>query len=336
MRLTAALLTALLFAAHAAWADWHNAVKVIADGRFRVATPAGNGEVPIYVSADWSHPLPGIRRVVIVMHGIGRDADAYMRTGLAARDTAGGEGQASLLIAPQFLADVDVTTWRLPATVLHWDAGNWAAGEPAHGPAPLSTFDVFDALLMHLADRTVLPDLTTVVIAGHSAGGQVVQRYAVVGRGGVALLARGIHLRYVVANPSSYLYLSPDRPEKVDAASCPLLNRWRYGLEAAPPYVGATAGLETRYAARDVVYLLGTADVDPRHPDLETGCAAEAEGAYRLVRGTNYFAYMKARHPQGLVQRMAFVPNVAHSGGRMFRSVCGLAALFDRPGCSGL
>ena len=193
----------------------------------------------------------------------------------------------------------------------------------AHGPAPLSTFDVFDALLMRLADRTVLPDLTTVVIAGHSAGGQVVQRYAVVGRGDVALLVRGIYLRYVVANPSSYLYLSPDRPEKVDAASCPLLNRWRYGLEAAPPYVGATAGLETRYAARDVVYLLGTADVDPRHPDLETGCAAEAEGAYRLVRGTNYFAYMKARHPQGLVQRMALVPNVAHSGGRMFRSVCG-------------
>src|SRR5579872_3421190 len=213
MRLVAALLTALLFAAQAARAaDWHNAVKVIADGRFSVTTPAGSGEVPIYVSADWSHPLPGIRRVVIVMHGIDRDADVYMRTGLTARETAGSEGQASLLIAPQFLADIDVTTWRLPATVLHWDAGNWAAGEPAHEPAPLSTFDVFDALLARLADRTLLPDLTTVVIAGHSAGGQVVQRYAVVGRGDAALLERGIRMRYVVANPSSYLYLSQDRP----------------------------------------------------------------------------------------------------------------------------
>jgi hypothetical protein len=301
-----------------------------------VTTPQGSGAVPITVSADWSQPLPGIRRAVIVVHGVGRNADAAMRVGQAARAAAGTDGQATLLIVPQFLADIDVEILHPPAATLHWAADNWAAGTPAHGPAPLSAFDVFDALLQRLADRAILPDLATVVVAGHSAGGQVVQRYSIVGRGESALLAHGVRVRYVVANPSSYLYFSDDRPEKVDQASCPRFNHWRFGLVGAPPYVGNTAGLEQSVAARDVIYLLGTADIDPHHPDLEISCAAEAEGSYRLERGLNYFSYLRSRHPGGFAQRLALVQGVAHNAGQMFNSACGLAALFDRPGCPGL
>lgn len=334
--IAAQLVVLSLFAHVAAAQSWHNPVKAVAQDRFIATAPAGSGAVPIYVSSDWSHPLPGIRRVVIMVHGIDRDADVYLRVAQRAGSAAGPEGEATLLIAPQFLADVDVAAFDLPTSVLRWNAGNWAAGEPAHGPAPLSAFDVFDALLQHLADRTLLPDLATVVVAGHSAGGQVVNRYSIVGRGEALLVARGNHVRYVIANPSSYLYLSDDRPEKVDPTACPDFNRWRFGLLHAPPYVGDTTGIEATFATRDVIYLLGTADIDPHHPELETNCAAEAEGPYRLVRGTNYFAYLKARHPTGFVQRLAFVPGVAHQGGRMFNSACGLAALFDRPGCPGL
>jgi trehalose 6-phosphate synthase len=56
------------------------------------------------------------------------------------------------------------------------------------------------------------PDLKTVVLAGHSGGGQLVHRYAVVGKAPAALASAGIHLRYVVANPSSYVYFSDARP----------------------------------------------------------------------------------------------------------------------------
>ena len=44
------------------------------------------------------------------------------------------------------------------------------------------------------------------VIFGNSAGGQFVNRYAAVGRGPGALAARGIQTRFIVANPSTYLY----------------------------------------------------------------------------------------------------------------------------------
>jgi hypothetical protein len=335
-RITTLLGVLLCVARAASAATWDRPLKVVAPDRFTVTTPAGSGVVPVYVSADWSHPLPGIRRVVIMVHGVGRNADSYFRSVLAASDAAGADPQTTLLIAPQFLADVDVAAFHLPSTMLHWDADNWQAGQPAHGPAAVPAFDVFDALLRRVVDRALLPALTTVVVAGHSAGGQVVHRYSIVGRGEGALLSHGVHVRYVVANPSSYLYLSAERPERVDAATCPEFNRWRYGLLDPPPYVGSTAGLDAPFAARDVIYLLGTADVDPHQSDLATNCAAEAEGAYRLVRGTNYFAYLKTRYRDGFAHRLALVPGVAHQGRRMFTSACGLAALFDHPGCPGL
>jgi hypothetical protein len=37
---------------------------------------------------------------------------------------------------------------------------------------------VLDEMLLALADRTVFPNLARVVVSGHSAGGQIVQRYA--------------------------------------------------------------------------------------------------------------------------------------------------------------
>ncbi len=346
-------MVAAVWFSHSASADspWHNPVKVVADTALTVGTtagttatgtatmgttPAGSGEVRLYVSADWSQPLPGITRAVIVVHGVERDADVAMRAANRARAAAGPAGQDTLLIAPQFLTDIDVETFHLPAAVLHWNNERWEAGYPADGPAPLSAFDVFDAIMQRLADRARLPNLAQVVLAGHSAGGQVVQRYSVVGRAEAALAPRGLPLRYVVANPSSYLYLTDDRPMPVDPVACPGFNRWKYGLPAAPPYVGDTAGLEAKFAARQVIYLLGTADTDPHHPALDTSCGAEAEGPYRLARGQAYFAYLQARHPGTLAQHMALVPGVAHQGGAMFASACGLAALFDRPGCPNL
>ncbi len=301
-----------------------------------VTTAAGSGEVPIYLSADWSQKLPDIRRAVIVVHGVGRNAASYWRGAEAARVAAGPAGEDTLLIVPQFLGDIDIATHHLPDTMLHWNTDTWAAGEPAHGPVPLAAFDVFDAILKRLADKALLPNLAQVVLAGHSAGGQVVQRYSVVGRGEAALAVRGLTLRYVVADPSSYLYFSDDRPMPVDPAACPRFDRWRYGLKGAPPYVGDTTGMEANFAARHVVYLLGTADNDPHHPELDTSCGAEAEGPHRLARGLAYYTYLQARHPGTLAQRVALVPGVAHNGAKMFGSACGLAALFDRPGCPDL
>jgi pimeloyl-ACP methyl ester carboxylesterase len=92
-----------------------------------------------------------------------------------------------------------------------WTLRGWIGGGAAVGPAPIGSFEALDAMLAMLADRKRFPALTRVVVAGHSGGGQVVQRYAVVGEGPAALAAVGVDVRYVVANPSSYLYFDASR-----------------------------------------------------------------------------------------------------------------------------
>jgi len=318
-------------------------VKVVADQRLTVKGSTGTGVLPLYVSGDWTRPEPDVTRAVLVFHGLLRDADVYLKSGETALAEAGDAGHGTLLIVPQFLADMDIRAHGLPADTLRWGRDSWMAGDPAHGPAPVSSFEAIDAILARLADRTLFPNLKTVVVAGHSGGGQVVERYAVVGKGEAALTAKGILVRYVVANPSSYVYFSPDRPLPTGgtgpfagAAACPAFNDWKYGFGALPPYVaGATvAGLESRFATRDVIYLLGTADTNPNHPALDKSCEGEAEGPYRFARGHAFFAYLQARHPAGLAQRLWEVPGVGHDGAKMLGSACGLAALFDKPGCA--
>ncbi|MBN8889785.1 MAG: hypothetical protein ABS99_10470 [Acetobacteraceae bacterium SCN 69-10] len=303
-------------------------------GRISVPGPqGGSGLAPVYLSADWTAPQPGVTRAVIVMHGLARNADTYFAAGLAARQAAGPAGAATLVIAPRILGAQDVVELHAPADMLRWRHGNWAGGAAATAPVPASSFAVFDAIIARLADRALFPALREIVVAGHSAGGQVVQRYAAVAPDNPALAREGIGLRYVVANPSTYVYFTPARPWPT--AACPGYNAWKYGFASRlPAYVqGDPASLERRYRGRDVTYLLGTLDTDPNHPALDKSCAAEAEGPSRYTRGHAYFAALQADAGGPLAQRLFDVPGVGHNGHRMFTSPCGLAALFETPGC---
>jgi pimeloyl-ACP methyl ester carboxylesterase len=205
----------------------------------------------------------------------------------------------------------------------------WAQGLPARAPSPVSSFAAVDAVLARLADRRRFPDLRVVVLAGHSAGGQFVQRYAVVGQGEAVLRASGIHLRYVVANPSTYLVVGAMR-RAGDDTSCRGVGRWKYGLEDAPAYVARPLDADTLlkdYLRRDVVYLLGTADTDPQGDGLDRSCAAEAQGPTRFARGLAFVARLEELFP-GTPQQLRQVPGVGHHSAAMFTSAPGLRALF--------
>jgi len=317
-------------------------VKVIAPQTLNITTAKGTGTVALYVSRDWSKPQPDVTRALLIFHGRLRNADVYNASGQKAVASAGAEGKTTILITPQFLTKMDTDAFHLPPAFLRWTSEGWMSGEDARSPAAISSFSVIDAILARLADRATFPNLKEVVLAGHSAGGQVMQRYAVVGRGEAALVKQGIHVHYVVSNPSSYIYFSDDRPlpkggfAPFNGASCKDFDHWKYGPIDPPPYVGTEsfADIEARYAKRDVIYLLGLDDTDPNHPVLDKTCSGEAEGPYRLFRGESYFRYMQSRHPDGLNQKVYTVPHVGHDGDKMFNSQCGLAAIFNIGTCT--
>jgi pimeloyl-ACP methyl ester carboxylesterase len=335
--IASAMLVVLASASSPAWtadedAPHHRAVKEVATLRISVGN---RGTLPLYVSADWSNPLPEITRAVLVVHGRLRNADVYFKSARTAQATAGDAGKTTLMIVPQFLAGVDIDTYHLPADTLRWTLEGWEGGDPALAPAPVSSFEALDAILARLADRKLFPNLRQVVVAGHSGGGQVVQRYAIAGKGEPALTQQGIGVRYVVANPSSYAYFNNERPEPSIAASCPGYNDWKYGMEARPAYLAdpPAAALEQAYVARRVIYLLGTLDTNPDHPALDKSCMAEAEGPYRYARGHAYAATMAARDAGTPNHSVRDVKGVGHDGDKMLTSSCGLKALFDLPGC---
>jgi pimeloyl-ACP methyl ester carboxylesterase len=272
---------------------------------------------------------------VLVLHGRLRNADTYFKSALTAQTAAGDTGKATLMIVPQFLSRIDVDAYHLAPDTLHWSLEGWEGGDAAEGPKPASSFDALDTILAKLADHALFPNLKQVVVAGHSGGAQVVQRYAITAKAEAALKSAGIAVRYVVANPSSYAYFNDKRPDQAIAASCPGYNDWKYGMDQRPPYLAtpSIAELEKTYVSRRVIYLLGTKDTNPNHPALDKSCMGEAEGPYRYARGHSYFDVMKARDNGTPNHSLWDVAGVGHDGDKMLTSACGLKALFDLPGC---
>jgi len=287
----------------------------------------GDAQLPVFASQDWSRPLPAVRRAVIVVHGYDRNAADYLRHVMDARPPAD-----TIVIAPQFLAVEDIAAHHLPASVLRWKRERWSGGEPAEGPAALSAFDALDALIARLDDRARFPNLNHIILAGFSAGGQLVQRYAAVGRGPAS-----VALSYVVGSPSSFAYFGDQRPLPVE--DCPAFNRWKYGFAGGlPPYVLGAVGqgipaLEQRYVARPVTYLVGAADNNPEHRFLDKTCGAEAQGASRLARTIGFFTILHQRDGDNLKQGMHVIGGVAHNAAKIFASPCGRAALFGEGEC---
>jgi pimeloyl-ACP methyl ester carboxylesterase len=292
---------------------------VAAIGPGRLTLDAGDQRVvmPLFSNREhWVAPDPALRLAVIVVHGRQRNADEYLHI---AQDAA--RGVECLIIAPQFITLTDTQNRDVSGDLLRWTESEWMGGALATLPVPVSGFAVLDELVAHLRERRWFPALQTIVVVGHSGGAQVVQRYAV-------LTEQTERVRFVIANPSSYVYFNSDRPRAdggfapPDAARFPGYNDWKYGLQARPAYGGALTdgALEQRYIGRDITYVLGQADCDPAHAALDRSAAAAAQGDNRLARGRAYFRYLQQRHGGALKHRMIEVPGVGHDPRGIFSS----------------
>jgi hypothetical protein len=286
--------------------------------------------VQYYRSFEIARLNPQIRRVLIIVHGLDRNSGSLFTTGILVAE-ARNNLRETLVLSPYFQALDDNPS----PDEYYWATGGWARGHLSltGGPTPrVSSYEVVDRILRVMADTSVVPALEEVVVAGHSAGGQYVHRFA--SGSPVENEIPRLQYRYAVANPSTFLYLGPERPDGQggfavpDVAACPDYNRWHRGLEDRNTYMNRLTPEEIRghLVGRDLRILMGTADTGTA--DLDMTCGGMLQGEHRYDRGLNIMAYMEGFFP-GHGHRDYPVWGVGHSSRQMFTSFSGLRAIYD-------
>jgi hypothetical protein len=299
-----------------------------------------------------------VQRALILVHGAARNADDYFCVATKAAQLWQQQQQHTLsssakvtsdnilVLAPRFVTPTDEPFDKTAATIpnlLQWKddgSGPWRYGANAIFPAVaaannVSSYDAMDQLVSFLHNE--FPQLQHLTIAGHSSGGQFVQRYSLLTSSSVIPPLRSTSLsaeklsssstnhhlttktrvktnawsplttanqngnkqfqvRFVVANPSSYAYLTPLRfveemgvwimPKQNDnTTSCgSQYNEYPWGLQPPTPSSSmkndpssvivvpykdralealqnnVTALIERFLQQRRVVYLIGSVD----------------------------------------------------------------------------
>lgn len=309
--------------------------------------------VPQLVPLAGNHTLDsnhaGLTSAIIVVHDFTRDAQATLAM---VSSLAGANNASTIILAPQFLIDFDIARFadRLPERgkmFARWALGGWENGGDSIARAPqkpVSAFTTLDLLLLYLGDRQFFPDLKRITVAGHGAGGDFVQRYAAAGRAMDILEKQNVPVRFLVANASSYLYLTTLRPKggrqqgftNATAAACPDFNSYGYGLEKLNDYVRRVGAndIKLKYATREITYLVGE-KAGTGDPFPETGCAAMLQGLDRPARALNYSIYLSQLYGELISGKQKFftVPRAGYDAGTLFGSFCGMSVLFGDGVC---
>lgn len=218
-----------------------------------------------------------VERAIIVIHGSGLNAKDYYDKTVAEAIAEGVNLSKTDIIAPQFfeheLDGIPIFPWNNYYT---WSSG-WRWGNLAHNHNR-SSFAMIDHIVGQLMDHR--PNLQTIVIAGQSAGGQFVDRYAV----GTEVAHPGVDMRFWAANPSTNVWYTTDRPE----ATCSGFNNYGYGLDNLNTYMSnsTVSEIRDRAIARDIFWTVG--ELDTGSSGLDTSCRANAQGANRNERWENH------------------------------------------------
>lgn len=298
-----------------------------------------------YIPYISNHPLyqrnDDIQHVILAIHSANHDAIMAYNDCMELINSHGNLNKSTLVIAPQFLMEKHIKS-STDKNLLFWKVSPfWGSSisttKSAGKDLRISAYSILVQLISSICSRTTFPNVQRLTILGHSAGGQLVNRFAASNTVEFDVVRpAGVHCRYIVMNPSSYVYFSPKRsvngsirnfsvpPPKV-IENHPGYNNYGYGLDKLYSYhrkEGLTAEkIRQRYPQRNVIYLLGEKDC---HSDSSMSVHPHAmlEGENRLERGKIYYGHLIDEFGPSIknTQRMVIIPKVGHSGREMMLS----------------
>ncbi len=235
-------------------------------------------------------------RMLIVMHGVLRNADEY-------RDDSAGMAErfGALVIAPKFDA-TRFPSWR-------YQQGGIRGPDSRPRTSDEWTYAFIPKIAREIRRIEGRPQMPYWII-GHSAGGQFVARMS-------AFQDTGAE-RLVAANPGSDLFPTRDMT-------------FGYGFGGLPESLSSDDRLKS-YLAAPLTLFLGTAD---DHPDenFDGSAPAMKQGAGRYQRGLECFRRgreLAAERRWAFNWRLVEAPGIAHDHSKMFDHPQCEVALFGR------
>ena len=328
-------------------------VKAVPDCERWTTFGSGPSRSLIYSTHNLDTRHPEVMRALIMVHGANRNADHYFETATAAGFLAGALAN-TIIIAPRFAAGND----KVASGELLWPerGDTWRSGGMSPANTSISAFDFVDEIVRKLANKKNFPNLTRVVVAGHSAGGQFTNRYEMSNK--IDGTLAGITMSYVVANPSSYAWPSAVRPlptgdanpqdaykESLGSAGDSVHSNFTYGAfdsTKAQRYDLWPAGLKNRsgYTAqmtddqlkkqlvtRSTTYLLGQVDVLPLG-GFDSSATAMAQGPTRRARGEAFAKYVN--ETLGAHHSIIIVPECGHNDRCIFTTDIVFPSIFPK------
>jgi poly(3-hydroxybutyrate) depolymerase len=270
-RATATLFVAMLLAAPSVAGEYSTQTFLVDDG-----------DMPRRVVAHIYKPaaLPTKAPILVIMHGLNRDARGYLRTWEPLAEKYG-----AVLVAPEFAK----AGWPKSR---HYAQGNLLGANRRSKPPGAWSFIAMERAVKIAAHATGAKD-DSFLLYGHSAGGQFVHRYIMVTGG------RGV-IKAVAANSGWYMW--PDE-----------LRRYPFGVG------GYRRNLKQAFARR-LTILAGERDNNPDAKNLARSANAMAQGKTRLERARNFFAAARiaaGRNGATFNWRFATVPDAGHSNRKM-------------------
>ena len=299
---------------------------------------------PYYRSVDIDSGSADLRYAVVSIHGSGRNADEHFNIINNATSSV-GIADSTIVLAPLFLSQEDVTQNGLDSTVLYWSDSDWNAGDLSRNtqtnprPERMSSFSSLDTIYHRLINNN--PNLKKIILTGHSAGSQMVVRYAAGGRAPNNILNNNnIEFVYVSTNTPSFLYLDENRVVDENATSfefglsdCYNANYYKYGLYNLNNYMEETGSqnIVNQYKNTKVTYLVGQYD----YSGAVSNCARMTQGSNILMRSQVFFSYLGFFYGDSVYNnhRLAQIPNVSHDFNSLINTDCGINALFESGEC---
>ena len=250
-----------------------------------------------------------------MVHGTNRNADHYFDTAKAAAFLAGALDDA-VVIAPRIVCGTD----KLEPNEVSWPCGgdSWRSGGMSPTHPDLSSFDFVDEILRKLAKKSVFPNMKAIVVAGHSAGGQFVNRYEMSNqrarharRAGQLRRRQSVELRVAGRDPARCRSTmrrrrmrwpaGTARPCTRSSRSARSMRARRRTTTAGRPVSRTAPGrtprssrdeqLKKQLVSRPTTYLLGQVDTLPLG-GFDSSPAAMAQGATRRARGEAFAKFV--------------------------------------------